>query len=146
MESLKINTGIIRLQVDCDGAINEISFNPNDIGFVENLYKIMGDLDKRKSEFEESEKELFSKDSLDENGLPINIGERVKLIKEICEYTRGKIDVLFGEGASEKIFGTVNTIDMFEQFFDGITPYIKNARSKKLAKYKRSAATKNVMH
>ena len=144
MDKLKINTGAVRLLVDCDGVENEISFNPTDVIFVENLYKLMSELDVKKTEFTAKEAELNKNVGTNENGIPYNVAEKINLVKEVCKYMRDRIDVIFGVGTSDKVFGGANTLDMFEQFFNGITPYISKARAAKTAKYK-NAGKKGVM-
>lgn len=144
MAGIKINTGVIRLEVDCDGVKDEISFNPNDVVFMENIYRLMGELQEKKAEYAEAEGKLDANKGVDESGFPLNMQERLNLILDICFYIKGQIDGVFGEGTSKKLFGSANTLDMFEQFFDGITPYIQSARESKLAQYKSNAA-RNVM-
>ncbi|MDD3395570.1 MAG: hypothetical protein PHG19_13175 [Anaerotignum sp.] len=144
MAGIKINTGVIRLEVDCDGVKDEISFNPNDVVFMENIYRLMGELQEKKAEYAEAEGKLDANKGVDESGFPLNMQEQLNLILDICFYIKGQIDGVFGEGTSKKLFGSANTLDMFEQFFDGITPYIQSARESKLAQYKSNAA-RNVM-
>ncbi|WP_352400146.1 hypothetical protein [Anaerotignum sp.] len=144
MAGIKINTGTIRLEVDCDGVKDEISFNPNDVVFMENIYRLMGELQKKKEEYAEVERKLSSNQDTDENGIPVNMKERLSLILDICSYIKGQIDGIFGAGTSKKLFGNANTLDMFEQFFNGITPYIQSARESKLAQYK-NISSGNVM-
>ncbi len=144
MAGIKINTGVIRLEVDCDGVKDQISFNPNDVVFMENIYRLMGELQKKKDEYAAVEERLNSNQDTDENGIPVNMKERLSLILDICSYIKGQIDGIFGEGTSKKLFGDANTLDMFEQFFDGITPYIQSARESKLSQYKNSNS-RNVM-
>lgn len=135
MEKLKINTGAIHLAVECDGIESEISFNPNDVAFVEEIYKLMSELDAKSAEFAAKEAKLDENSGTDENGIPVNAIERLKLIKEACLYMRGRIDDIFGAGTSDKVFGCTNTLSMFEQFFEGITPYINRVRANKMSKY-----------
>ena len=144
MAGIKINTGTIRLEVDCDGVKDEISFNPNDVVFMENIYRLMGELQNKKEEYAGVERKLNSNQDTDENGIPVNMKERLSLVLDICSYIKGQIDEIFGAGTSKKLFGNANTLDMFEQFFNGITPYIQSARESKLAQYK-NISSGNVM-
>ena len=59
----------------------------------------------------------------------------IALLHEACDFMRDEIDTVFGEGTSEKAFGEYRSLDMIEQFFTGITPYIQKARQKKTQKY-----------
>lgn len=141
--AIKINTGRIRLEVDCDGVKNEISFNPNDINFVDGVYNLLSDLEKKQEDYKERIEELEKDNALDESGVPLNIQKRLAIIKEICIDLEKQIDIVFGEGTSKKAFGDALCFEMFEQFFNGITPYIEKARADKLKKYK--TVQKNVM-
>lgn len=143
MESIKLNSGIIRLEIDCDGEKNIIAFNPEDVNFAEGVYRLMADMEEKQAEFKNKEAEIAKAAKFDENGIPDNFGERLALYKDVCDYMRVKIDELFGEGTSQKVFGDANTLNMFEQFFDGIAPYIRKARESKLESYR--ANIKNVM-
>ena len=144
MQSIKINTGLIRLEVDRDGEKSEITFNPNDINFVEGVYTLMSDLDAKQKEYNTRIAELESNDETDNNGIPLNIKERMVLVKELCLDLEKQIDMVFGTGTSEKAFGNALCFEMFEQFFEGITPYIQKARKEKLSKYQTKGA-RNVM-
>jgi hypothetical protein len=53
----------------------------------------------------------------------------------VCEFLEDRIDHLFGAGTSRKAFGDAMTLDMFEQFFTGIIPFVQTARSSKVARY-----------
>ena len=129
MDSIKINTGIIRLEVDRDGEKSVISFNPNDVVFAEKAYNLFKKFGEKQKEFDEKVKALEQSDSED------ILDERFKLVKEICLYVEAEIDDVFGVGTSQKVFGTAITLDMFQQFFDGILPYIQRARAERLGKY-----------
>ncbi len=67
--------------------------------------------------------------------------QKISLLKEICLYLQDRIDYVFGDGTSKKVFGQALTLDMFQQFFEGIIPYIQNARENKLNKYSKSNNT-----
>ena len=135
MAGIKINTGIIRLQVECDGRMDEIAFNPDDVGFINNFCELMKAMEEKQAEYDAKIEELESDTSTDTYGIPSNIKERLALMLEICLFMRGQVDSVFGAGTSQKIFGDANTLDMFTQFFEGITPYIQKNRQEKMAKY-----------
>jgi hypothetical protein len=77
-------------------------------------------------------------------GVPVNMKEKLALMLDICYFMRGQMDSVFGVGTSQKVFGDANTLDMFTQFFDGITPFIQKNRAEKMAKYT-AATQQNVM-
>lgn len=141
---VRINTGEIRLQVECNGKQSDIAFNPNDINFVESLYVVFGELENKQKELQEKEAELLKNKDVDKYGFPVNLKEKIKLMKETCGYMRQQVDSVFGVGTSQKIFGDTNTLDMFEQFFEAVTPYVQHARDSKMQKYKKDMS-RNVM-
>jgi hypothetical protein len=48
---------------------------------------------------------------------------------------RDEVDAVFGDGTSQMVFGGAYTLDVFEQFFNGIIPYVEKARANKVKKY-----------
>ena len=124
MQSLKIDLGTIQLAVN-DDPERIIEFNPQDIGFAERFYTLLSEFDAKSREFYERAEKIEKNDV--ENGLG--------LMREMCEYMREKIDQVFGEGSSQKAFGNAMTLNMFEQFFAGVTPYIQKARTEKVKQY-----------
>jgi len=143
MSNININTGEIRLTINDDES-RVISFNPNDLQFVNNLYELLTDLENKEKEYKEKEAEIDKSAKVNSYGIPVNLKEKLDLLKETCGYMRGKIDTVFGEGTSQTVFGNANTLDMFEQFFDGVTPYIQKVRDQKINKYTKNNK-KNVM-
>lgn len=143
MNNININSGEIRLTIN-DDENRVIAFNPNDLEFVDRLYNLIADFEKKEKEYKLKEKEIDKNTEVDSYNIPINFKEKLELVKETCSYMREKIDFVFGEGTSQKVFGNTNTLDMFEQFFDGITPYIEKVRIQKVSKYMKNNK-KNVM-
>ena len=124
MQSLKIDLGTVKLAVN-DDPEKVIEFNPTDVGMAERFYDLLTEFDTKSQEYQ---KKAFEID-------PEDIESGLSLMREMCEYMRGKIDYVFGDGTSEKAFGNAMTLNMFEQFFAGITPYIQKARSEKVKQY-----------
>lgn len=134
MPSLTMDTGEIRLAVNED-AQRVICFNPADVGFVRRFYALLTTLEAKEKEYQERLQELAADESQDAHGLPRSLAAQLQLLEEICAFLREQIDLVFGAGTSETVFGQTNTLNMFEQFFLGITPYVQQAREPKLAKY-----------
>ena len=61
--------------------------------------------------------------------------EKVNLLAEMVKYFKGLVDECFGAGTSEIVFGDANTLTMFYDFFEGITPYYEKASQQRMAKY-----------
>jgi hypothetical protein len=144
LPSLKIESGLIRLAINDDPG-RVIAFNPKDVVFAEKFYRLIKDFEDKQAEFETQAKELDAVEETDELGLPINTEERLAYIKEICEFTFEKIDEVFGEGTSEKVFEGVYNLDIIGQFFDGISPYIKAARTQRVEKYSKVIADRKAI-
>lgn len=124
MNSLAIDTGEIRLAINGDES-RVIAFNPTDAGFAERFYKVVSELDAKTVEYNLKAQQL--PDTTDEKS--------IALLKETCQYMRDRIDYVFGADTSQKAFGDALVLDVFSQFFEGITPYIQHARTDKVAKY-----------
>jgi len=133
-ESLRIETGAKKILIN-DGP-EFIEFNPFDVAFVEKFYSVFTEFKMKTEEFKAQATELDSHSEIDEDGLPVNMLDRMKFARELCDYSYGQIDVLFGEGTSEKVFRGVRNVELVEQFFGGLIPFIQNEREEKLKKYK----------
>lgn len=132
--NLNINTGEIRLTIN-DDENRVIAFNPNDLEFVNKFYGLIKEFEVKEKEYNEKKALLNQIKETDSFGIPINFNYHMELLKETGEFLKVKIDFVFGEGTSKAAFGNANTIDMFEQFFDGITPFIQKTRENKIKKY-----------
>ena len=133
-QSLQIDTGVIRLAINSDES-RIIAFNPNDALFAEKFYRMLGTLQERFAEYGEKANAVESKQEVDGNGIPLNTGERIALMKEVCTFAREQIDELFGAGTSQIVFEDALNIETIIQFFDGIKPFVQRARADKVAKY-----------
>jgi hypothetical protein len=134
MDSIRIDTGVKRLSIN-DDPKRVIEFNPYDVIFAEKFYALIADFEAKLAEYQERIAAVETVDETDEHGLPLNAGERIAIHKEVCEYVRERIDHLFGEGTSQTAFGDVLNMDVYAQFFEGVTPFIKGARARRIAKY-----------
>lgn len=134
MDSLNFQTNEIKLMINDDPS-RVIKFDPSDVLFASGFYKILGEFNQKMIDLQKGAKELEQETAIDENGLPINAAERLKFVKEVCEYLRSKIDQLFGSGTSQTVFGDGMSIQAIEGFFEGVMPYVEKARNKKLAKH-----------
>jgi hypothetical protein len=135
MDSLRIDTGVKRVCINDDPS-RVIEFNPEDLAFAEGFYSLIKEFEAKQAEFERHANELDAhRDEKDEHGLPANMADGLAFLREVCDFGRAKIDDLFGAGTSQKAFGDARTLDGIEQFFVGITPFIKSARDEKVRRY-----------
>jgi len=141
MDSLQISTGEKRIAINGDEK-RVLVFNPSDVAFAERFYRLIGDFQTKLLEYKTRAESIEAQMAEDENGLPVNLNERLALMNDACVYIRGKIDELFGAGTSQTVFGDALQLDMFTQFFEGITPFIQKSRVAKLEKYTNPKAKK----
>lgn len=139
IETIKIDSGIKRLQIQVDDQEPHIvSFNPNDSLFATKLHQLYFDAKSKLKEITALE-EAQQAPELDENGMPINIDEAMENNRELNEWFREKIDGLFGEGTSVKIYGdTIFTGDRVQVYLDlisGVAKVVGPARAEKVTKY-----------
>ena len=132
METLQITTGEKRIPVTRDGThAGEVVFNPSDVIFAEKFYKIVSEFESTLHDYQSRYDEL-EKDS---KGQPMRMDESLSLLHETCQYVREKIDYVFGVGTSQIVFGDAMVLEVFPQFFDGITPFVQSIRAEKIAQY-----------
>jgi len=134
VDSLQIDAGNIRLSINNDEN-RIVEFNPNDVLFVEKFYVLLQEYTEKIEGYQKRAKTLEASEGINDLGVPINTPDRIQLLREVCVYTREKIDYVFGEGTSQIAFGEALNIDMFTQFFEGIVPFIEKTRSEKIKKY-----------
>ncbi|MBW7573917.1 hypothetical protein [Caproiciproducens faecalis] len=144
MDSLRIDTGEVRLCINDDPS-RVIAFNPTDISFAERFYGLLGEFEAKEKEYQEKAKALQRDTSVNEMGIPKNFGASLSLLRETSDFLREKIDTVFGVGTSQAAFGDANTLDMFEQFFTGITPFVQKAREKQVGKYTTKPAKRGAL-
>ena len=133
MDSIKIDAGVKRILIN-DGPAY-IEFNPSDINFAERFYELVKDFQAKKTEYQRRSEEIDANIADDSDGIPANLPDGLALMREACEFVRERIDRLFGKGTCQKSFGDALSLDMFMQFFDGVSPYIQRARTDKASKY-----------
>ena len=144
MDTLQINTGEKRIAINGDPE-RVIVFNPSDVRFAERFYGLIKEFEDKLKEYQPRSEEIEIHQDVDENGVPLNLPDKLALMREVCEYMRSKIDELFGAGTSQKAFGDALVLGVFEQFFVGITPFIQAARTEKISQYTTPRGNKRVM-
>ncbi len=125
MGGITIDSGAVRIEVNGDPS-RVISFNPEDVGFAERFYSLLGEFAMPKNSF------TGVVEACDGDAKAALIA-----VKEACLDMCSRIDGVFGEGTSKAAFGEEISPRMLTQFFEGITPYIAKAREAKMAVYKK---------
>jgi hypothetical protein len=133
MDSIHIDLGVKRIQIN-DGP-EFIQFSPDDITFAERFYQLIQDFQVKQAEYQVRAEAIDANKEVDANGIPANVPAGLALMHEVCGFMRERIDLLFGEGTSQKVFGDALSLTMYESFFTQITPFIQRSRSEKLAQY-----------
>jgi hypothetical protein len=137
MDSIRIDTGVKKILIN-DGP-EYIEFNPNDVSFAEKFYSLISEFETKMVEYQARSDEIEANKGLDTHDIPVNFEARITLMRDVCEFIRERIDHLFGVDTSQKVFGNALTLEMFTQFFEGITPFIRKARTEKVAKYQKKS-------
>lgn len=140
-KSLQINAGDIRLSIN-DDPNRIITINPQDVIFIEKLYSLENKLRVEMDGYQRRAAVLESDDTLDDNGRPKNIPERIALMVEVGERFRAEIDDLFGAGTSAVVFGSRVVPNQVVQFLEQVQEYIRPARAEKIAQYTTAASAK----
>lgn len=132
--NLNIDTGVVRLTIN-DDPKRVIKFNPSDVVFAEKFYRLIKEFELKQVSYQARADEIDAVKEVDDHGIPVNIEDSFEFLKDVCGYMREKIDSVFGEGTSQTAFEDAVNLEMFEQFFDGITPFIEKARTQKTQVY-----------
>lgn len=80
MNNITINDCSIRLTVNNDSD-RVIEFDPEDLSFVQGLYDLIIDFEKKEKEFKAKDKALSVNKDVDKYGVPCNMGKKVALGK-----------------------------------------------------------------
>ena len=143
MDSLVLKTNTKQIAITRDGEqTGVLQFDPSDVVFAEKFYNLIAEFQAKAKEYEPRANELESNTEKDKNNLPVNFGERLALLREVCEYIRNRIDHLFGIGTSQAAFGEVYDTELIVQFLEGLKPFFQKARSEKIKKYTSPASEK----
>jgi hypothetical protein len=134
---LDISTGNKELEIRRDGVLTGecINLNPTDTGWMERFYQLLKDLHASKETIEKKYDELNKIEGNDDLGIPKVMGPGLEYSREVIQDLRNKIDKVFGENTSQKVFGNTMKMEVIEQFFKGILPYIEEARKPMIDKY-----------
>lgn len=135
MESIKITDNKIRLMINDDES-KVISFDPQDVGFVNRYYGLIDFLDARQTDYSKEAEAIDKSECAKEE----KNRRAFKLLEKMCKETKEQFDVVFGEGTMGRLFGDSLRLNMFEELLYGIAPYINKARREKIEKYARSGS------
>ena len=130
MDTITIDSGEITLSINNDES-RTITFKPTDVRFAESFYGLARSFYEKQKEFEEKEKEIET-----EGTEPLaRAGKEISVTREAFNYMRSEIDKVFGAGTSKTVFGDIDSLHAFAQFFRGIEPYVRKARQAEVERY-----------
>lgn len=132
LSSLQIDLNTIKLLIN--QGPDYIEFNADDILFIEGFYNLIEQFQLKQIQYQNM-MDKIDPEQTTPGGLPLSAGETIAAMKDICLFARAKIDEIFGMGSSQKLFGNSLAFAPIEQFFTGISPYIKARRSAHLQEF-----------
>ena len=137
MDTIKLQSGIKRIAItdDDDHELGVIQLNPTDVLWLDRFYTSLSAFQTQQDELERRYNALDSVTETDDNGAPVNLQDRVSLMKQACEDAFAEIDELFGAGTSAWAFRGIYDYAMIGQFLGGFIPYLESVRSEKVAQY-----------
>lgn len=122
---MKLTSGAITVPVERDGVMTgSITFNPEDVTFARRFYALSEGLGEREQEYGEALRDDR-----------VQVGERLRLLADICGWLREQMDIVFGAGCSDTVFGDQCSPELFQQFFAGVEPIIRRGRAAKTKQY-----------
>ena len=114
MEKLRIDNGLKKIEVNDEGEY--IYFSLNDTNFFSKYADLVTLMESKKGMYDELEDGETDHDKL------VAIA---KMRADTCAEVCGKIDEMFGENASKKVFGPIIPDEvLISEFFDAINPII----------------------
>ncbi len=144
--SIRIKSSTIyEIEVNDNGDV--IALDPGDLNLYDNAYKMMDSIRGAEKQFNEESKEIEKLEDGDQK-----TRKQVECMIRYFNKGRKAIDIMFGEGASKKVFGDANHIEMFDMFFEQMEPHMKKVginmeeyQKKLVAKYGNRQARRNVL-
>ena len=124
METLTLKSNRVELAVNGDPQ-RVLSFDPYDVGFAAGFYSLAEGFTAKEQEYRSRAAALEAGDA---SGAAV-------LLQEICAWLGEQIDQLFGQGTCQTVFGESRSLGLYQQFFEGVVPYIRKAREDQLESY-----------
>ena len=136
MEKISIKSNIVRLEVEkANGETYILSFNPEDLVFVNNMYAVYGRIEKKRDRYKLDLEALLKDKTKDRHGIPANMQKILDVNLKYVEYYKSEIDLLFGEGTYKEIFGDTADAQAIISLIEGVMPYVSAKRKTVVNKY-----------
>lgn len=121
---LSLASNTLAVPVMRDGKrVGVLTLHPDDTAFLTKFYALLQTLEQQRAT-------LAAK--LDTNTTPQHV---LETLQEACCCLRTEIDTVFGVGTSAFVFGEGCSLTLLQQFFEGVSVALRDARSAKLAAY-----------
>lgn len=133
--------------------IGKVSFNPEDLGTYNAVMAIGAEIGKIDDKYKDvsditdiPEEELSNiKDFKDVRNTINTVIDFTSFLVERVDAIAQQIDSAFGAGTSSLILQGGHDIEALQAFLEGITPYFKSAREKRVGKYLKDTSESDVM-
>ncbi|WP_027399854.1 hypothetical protein [Anaerovorax odorimutans] len=132
MQDLNYNTGMMELAIQGDQS-RILRFNPSDGNIANGFLQLITNASEKLKEF--SNKEFKSDNELE------NIKQKNKIDLELDQHFRSELDLIFGAGTSDMVFGnlcttaiTENGECIFINFLMALMPFISKEMQERNAK------------
>ncbi|NLS85352.1 MAG: hypothetical protein GXZ14_07110 [Ruminococcaceae bacterium] len=120
---LRLDTNAVVMPVVRDGErVGEIVMHPDDTVFLGKFYALLPKL--------EAQRDALS-GTLDAD----DAGKTLGALQKLWESMRADIDEVFGVGTCDTAFGSVCSLALAQQFFEGVAEVLQGEREDKIAKY-----------
>jgi len=135
MDSLRVDSGIKRIEVNDNGEYIEIPIS--DTSFFERFGALIKHFEKKQLEIEQQGKKLSEKHKGKPDDDADMIVDTIDLYSNLCKDVCAELDNLFGEGCCQKVFVGIKTpsVELIGDFFEKITPLLQkyaNERNQKI--------------
>ena len=116
-----------KIEVNDNGDYIVIDYE--DVNFPVKLNEMYTQIQKATDTLDKSMANIEKQTFTEEDGSFLSGKELARLEAINAFYSKGRnaIDIVFGEGASMKIFGSANRLMMFKEFFEAIEPHLEKA-------------------
>ena len=128
MDTIRVSSQALRIAIN-DDPERVLTFNPNDAGFAQRFYSLVDRLENERKKFHSQ---------LTDAADPVAMGRQVNAKElEVLHLLRDELDAVFGAGTSQMVFGDTLDLDMVCQLLEGLTPFVRKARTERMAQYQR---------
>ena len=122
--TLNLTANAICLPVVRNGKpVGELTLHPDDTVFLSKFYALLPKMESRRTALAAA---LTTK---------AEPAEALCAMETLWKNLRADIDEVFGAGTSALVFGSINSLALAQQFFEGVAAAMQNVRGAKLAQY-----------